>query len=434
MSPPPTEDEEAFARRHLRHNFVALGMDHGFFLVGLSFASQSTVLPAFVLHLGAPNIVIGAIPAIMTLGWFLPSLLAAGHTETLSRKLPFVLRYTLWERIPFLVLALVAFLLADAAPGLALMASFLMLTVLTVTGGLLIPAWMDIVGKAIPVELRGRFSATSSLLGSVGGFLASFGTTAILAAVPVPQSYGVCFLGSTTFMAASYAALAFTREPPSARTSPPVSLGAYLRRLPGLLRRDRNFSWFLFARSFNVVGTMASGFYTVYGLRAYAAPTWQVGVFTSALLSGQLMGNVALGWLADRVGNRLILIAGAAAAVAANLVALASRSLDVFTLVFVLSGVQMAAMNVSSFNVLLEFSPRIDERPTYVALGNAVVAPVAFCSPLLGGLMADGLGFEWVLVVGGLSGAVGVGLLLTRVRDPRHLAAMAREGSPGEET
>jgi len=79
---------------------AALGADYALFGVGLSFASQSTILPAFAAYLGAPNVVIGAIPAVMTLGWFLPSLFAAGHTETLARKLPFVLRYTLAERIP----------------------------------------------------------------------------------------------------------------------------------------------------------------------------------------------------------------------------------------------------------------------------------------------------------------------------------------------
>src|SRR5213076_3481370 len=100
----------------VRHNVVALGADFSLFLVGLAFASQSTILPAFADHLGAPNVVIGAIPAVMTLGGFLPSLFAAGHTEALARKLPFVVRYTIWERAPFLVLALAAFLLAERAP------------------------------------------------------------------------------------------------------------------------------------------------------------------------------------------------------------------------------------------------------------------------------------------------------------------------------
>src|SRR5215475_9519158 len=91
--------------RDLRHNVAALGIDFALYLVGLAFASQATILPAFAEHLGAPNLVIGAIPAVATLGWLLPPLFAAGHTESLGRKLPFVLRYTVWERAPYLALA-----------------------------------------------------------------------------------------------------------------------------------------------------------------------------------------------------------------------------------------------------------------------------------------------------------------------------------------
>jgi hypothetical protein len=142
-------DEARLARRNVRHNAVALGADFALFLVGLAFASQSTILPAFAAHLGAPNVVIGAIPAVMTLGWFLPSLFAAGHTESLARKLPFVMRFTLWERVPFLALALIAFFVATPAPAVALTALLLLLLIVTGTGGVLMPAWMDIVGRAI---------------------------------------------------------------------------------------------------------------------------------------------------------------------------------------------------------------------------------------------------------------------------------------------
>ena len=81
-------------------NVLLLGADYGLFLVGLAFASQSTILPAFAAWLGAPNVVIGAIPAVMTLGWFLPALFAAGYTETLPRQWPFIMRWTGWEREP----------------------------------------------------------------------------------------------------------------------------------------------------------------------------------------------------------------------------------------------------------------------------------------------------------------------------------------------
>jgi len=407
----------------VRHNLVALGVDHAVFMLGLSFASQATILPAFAAHLGAPNVVIGAIPAVMTLGWFLPSLFAAGHTEALARKLPFVVRYTIWERAPFLVLALAAFLLAERAPGVTLALLLLMLLTLTGVGGVLMPAWMDIVGRAIPVTARGRFFAASSLVAGVGGFAGSFLTARILSTVPAPASYGVCFLCAAACMAVSFGALVLVREPPAAAAAPPVGLRAYLARVPALLGRDRNLRWFLLARAVGMVSGMGNGFYTVYALLAWAPPDAQVGVFTTLLLAGQVAGTVTLGWLADRAGHRLVLAAGLAASVSASALALAAPSLAAFGVVFVLAGVQGSALTISNLNVLLEFAPSPEERPTYIGLGTTSLAPVAFGAPLVAGLLADAWGFAAVFGVAALSGAVALGLLLVWVRDPRHRPA-----------
>jgi MFS family permease len=370
-------------------------------------------------------VVIGAIPAVMTLGWFLPSLFAAGHTESLSRKLPFVLRYTVLERAPFLVLALVAFFLARPFPGLSLAILLVTLLAVTGTGGVLMPAWMDIVGRAIPTGSRGRFFAVSNVLGSAGGLAGSVGTAYLLARVPPPASYGVCFLCAGLFMALSYVALALVREPPAATASPRVPMRDYLRRIPGLLRRDRNFVWFLGARACWSVGMMAGAFYTVYALRTWDRPAWWVGTFTGVLLAGQIAGNLVFGPLADHGGHRRVIIAGVAAGVAANLVALSVPSVPAFAGVFALTGIQMAAINVSGLNILLEFAPSIDERPTYIGLGTTLVAPAVFAAPLGAGLMADALGFVPVFVASAVGGLAALGLLIGRVRDPRHGGAAA---------
>ncbi|MBI4610235.1 MAG: MFS transporter [Candidatus Rokubacteria bacterium] len=428
LTPPAPRAEGGqgpLADRILRRNLLALGADLGLFLVGLSFASQATILPAFAVHLGAPNVVIGAIPAVMTVGWFLPSLFAAGYTEALPRKLPFVLRCTVWERLPFLFLALAAFFLAEPAPAFTLGLLLTMLLVITGVGGALMPAWMDIVGRAIPTTLRGRFFAVASILGSAGGFAGSFATTHVLSVFPAPASYGLCFLIAAFFMGCSYAALACAREAVAAPRPPAVPLKAYLTRIPGLLRRNRNLAWFLIARAFSVLGVMGSGFYTVYALQAHGAPTSQVGVFTAILLAGQTVGNLVFGWIADRAGHRLVLMAGVAAATVANLVAMAAPSAEVFGAVFGFAGVYVAAIHVSGLAVLLEFAPAEDEQPTYVGLGNTSLGPIMCAAPLAAGLMVDALGFELVFAAAAAFGATALGLLIGRVRDPRHVRALA---------
>jgi MFS family permease len=416
---PPDPDHAAVASRDVRHNTVALGADFGLFLIGLSFASQSTILPAFASHLGASNVLIGAIPALMTLGWNLPSLFAAGYTESLPHKLPFVLRYTVWERLPFLLLAAVAIFVAPRAPALALFLTLAMLLVITSAGGLLMPAWMDIVGRAVPVGLRGRFFAVSSLLGGLGGMLGSVVTAWVLARLSAPRGYGVCFVLSALCMALSYVALAQVREPRATTVEAAAPLGAYLRRVGRVLRDDRNLTWYLLARSLGFVATMASAFYTVYALRRFGAPDWAVGVFTTALLAGQIVGNLGLGSLADRSGHVVSLLIGTGAVLGANMLALSVGSLELFTLVFVLQGVQVAAVNVSGLNVLLEFAPGPGARPTYVGLGTTLMTPVAFGAPLLAGLLADHVGFPAVFLTAAAGALASAAVLLGRVEEPR---------------
>jgi MFS family permease len=407
------------SRAEVRHNFLALGLDYSFFLIGMSFASQATILPAFAVHLGASNLLIGGIPAVLTLGWFLPSLFAAHHTEQLARKLPFVLRYTIWERLPMLALASVAFFLAVPAPRLALGAFFVLILILSGTGGVLMPAWMDIVGRTIPTTLRGRFFGSANLVASVGGLLGSVVTAWILASFAPPRSYGLCFLAGFVFLALSYVALASTREPAGPVPPGRMSLGSYLRGMPSLLRRDSNLAWFLVARSLGTLGTMANGFYTVYALRAWQAAEWQVGIFTTFFLAGQVFGNVTMGWLADRAGHRLVLVLGVGALATGNLLALHAGSPDALGPVFALSGIHMAAIHVSARTILLEFAAAEADRPTYIGLANTALAPLNFVAPLTAGLTADRLGFPAVFVLASLFAAVGVGFLLARVREPR---------------
>lgn len=402
-----------------RRNILALGGDLALFMLGLSFASQTTVLPAFAAGLGASNLVIGAIPAVMTLGWFVPSLFAAGYTETLPRRLPFVLRWTIWERVPYALLALTAFFVAGPAPGLALAALLVLLLLTTGIGGVLMPAWMDIVGRTIPGRLRGRFFGITSLAGSAGGMLGSAFTAWILAVAPAPHGYGWCFVACTICMALSFWALTLAREPSVGAPAPAVTLGAYLRRIPGLLRRDADFSWFLVARSAIAAGGMATGFYTVFALRGLSAEAWHVGLFSAALFLGQSVGNLVLGWLADRAGHKLVLMIGALALVIANGVALAAPSLDAFSLVFALAGVQHASVSVSNLNALLEFAPRPEERPTYVGLGLTAQGPVVFAAPLVAGALVDVVGFRAVFGLASALSVVAVALFATRVRDPR---------------
>ena len=105
--------------------------------------------------------------------------------------------------------------------------------------------------------------------------------------------------------------------------------------------------------------------------------------------------------------------------VGANALALGAPSLGVFGAVFVLTGVQGAAISISNLSVLLEFAPVPEERPTYVGLGTTLMAPVALGAPLAAGLLADAFGFATVFALAAAAGTVALALLVSLVRDPR---------------
>lgn len=408
-----------FAARNRRWNIAALGIDFGLFMAGLSFISSATVLPAFAASLGASTLVIGAIPAVMTVGWFLPPLFAAAHTERLAEKLPFIMRWTAWERIPVAVFALVAFFVTERAPHVTLTLLLVMLLLITSVGGMLMPAWLDLVAHAVPTRLRGRFFGLSSFAGTIGGLGASALTAWALSALPSATAYALCFGCAGLAMGISWIALAVVREPPATMAPAGADFWMHLGSLPALLRRDRNFTLFLAARVLSFGGSIAAGFFTVYALRVLRAPESDVGVFTALLVTGQMTGLLALGWIADRCGHRRVIVIGMVASIAMNVVALTAVGVGGFPAVFGLYGVFNAAIQVSALNVALEFAPSAEQRPTYVGIERTLLAPFGFGLPLLGGHLVDVIGYRAVFGLGIVFGIACV-VMLFFVRDPRH--------------
>jgi predicted MFS family arabinose efflux permease len=58
------------------------------------------------------------------------------------------------------------------------------------------------------------------------------------------------------------------------------------------------------------------------------------------------------------------------------------------------------------------------------------MAPVAFATPLIGGVMADALGFRAVFLLALIAGLAGLLMLATLVHDPRRLPARQAEQAP----
>lgn len=412
------EAVQSFVIGNLRRNFAALALDFGFFGLGVSISSTATVLPALAERLGASNLAIAAIPTLILLGRALPALFSARLIEPLPRKLPFVLTYTVWERVPWLVLALAVFAFGPSNPELVLALLIITLAGVAVVGGSLSPAWVEVVGKVIPTPYRGRFFAVGSAFSTGLGLLGALASGYFLREHPFPLGYSLCLAATFVCLLISYAAMVAAREPAVETTRSRLEMRAHLERLPRILQANPSYRWYLVARALTVSGMMAVAFYTIHALRSLGAEEWNVAGFTFALLAAQAGGGILLGVLADRAGHRVSLLLGAVAATFANVLALSIGDLTVYHGVFLLLGLSMASTTVSSLTFVLELAEG-EDRPTYVGLATTAQGPFALAGPPIAATLAAWQGLDAVFAASGLMGIAAAAIYLVKVDEPR---------------
>ena len=414
----PLTKVEQFTRKHLRYNVTVNLLDAGFFGAAIGFASFGTILPLFVASMTVSATLIGLVPAIHAAGWLLPQLFTATHTARLRRYKRTVLMMTIHERIPFLGFAIVALLLPKIGLQAGLAITFMFLIWQGLGGGFTANSWTSMISKIIPSESRGTFFGTQAALANLVISAAAIGAGYLLGTYESPFDFVACFLIACLFFILSWIFLALTREPADyekviEENPPPFWHGA-----AQILKRDRNFSWFLTARILSQFGTMGFAFYIVYALRHFHMTEVMAGYLTATLTISQTVANAGMGWLGDRVGHRLMLIIGAAAALLSSLLAWFAPSLTWFFPIFVLTGFANVSIWTNGMTMTVDFSGE-RERPFYIGLAQTLTAPATIVAPLIGGWIADTQGFVFTF---GWSMVLSILMLLTivfLVKEPR---------------
>ena len=419
---------EQFTRRHLRYNVTVNLLDGGFFGLAVGFASFGTILPLFVASMTDSATLIGLVPAIHATGWLLPQLFTANHTARLRRYRPTVLMLTIHERVPFLGLALVAFLLPTIGTQAGLILTFLFLTWQGLGGGVTANAWTSMISTSIPSDSRGTFFGLQGAVANLLISAAAVGAGYILGSRAAPTNFLTCFLIACVFFTVSWIFLAMTREPADYEkvideNPPPFWHGAVR-----ILRRDRNFNWFLAARILSQFATMGFAFYIVYALRRFQMDPVTAGYLTATLTIAQTVANIGMGWLGDRVGHRRMLILGAVCAILSSLLAWFAASLLWFFPIFVLTGFANVSIWMNGMTMTVDFSTE-SERPFYIGLAQTLTAPATILAPLIGGRIADTQGFVSTFAWSALLSVAMVTILIFLVKEPRKSAVARRAHS-----
>lgn len=409
---------ELEADHNFRWNFAVNFLDGVFFWFGLSFISQTTIVPLFVSKISTAPLLIALVAVVGQASWYAPQLFTARFTERLPRKKPLVVNVGLFvERLPLFLLPIAA-LLSAVYPVVGLALFFFGYAAHGLGAGAIAPAWSDMLARCFPVSRRGRFFGITAFVGTGIGALGALFSGWLLGTYAFPVNFALSFLLAAVFILISWVFIALTREP--VQPVAPELLeqrGSDRQVIPQILGADKNFRNYLLTRILLSFGNMAAGFLTVSAVERWAVNDSSVGLYTVALLLGQTAGNLLAGFVADHRGHKVALQIGAVALVVTYLLALVAPAPAWYFPIFFCMGISAGIVLVSGVLWNLEFS-RPELRPTYIGLANTTVGIGNIVAPLVGGLAAS-VGYNWVFGLSVGFAAAGFVMLRWGVKDPR---------------
>jgi MFS family permease len=328
---------------------------------------------------------------------------------------------TIHERVPFLGFAIVALLIPKIGIQLALALTMILLIWQGLGGGLAANPWTSMISKIIPPDSRGTFFGMQGGLVNLFISISAVGAGYLLDAFASPFDFAACFFIASIFLTLSWFALASTREPLDEEKIIPEQKTHFWDDAKKILKKDKNFNWFLSARTLAQFASMGFSFYIIYALREFNMTEIIAGYFTATLTISATIANMSMGWLGDKFGHRSMVILGAVAILLSSFLAWVAPSINWFYPIFVLAGIANVSMWTIAMTMTVDFANAEAERPMYIGLSQTLTAPAAILAPIVGGFLADSAGFESTFIVSTVLAVVMLGILIFLVKEPRKL-------------
>ncbi len=298
------------AALHATYNFRRGVMNGVMFTLVDALIAPSLVLAWFINRLGAPNVLVGLLPALLAGGWFLPQMLVASRVQGLTHMMAWYRRVGVLRAVAVALLAVATVLLAGQ-PVLLLLAFFFLYACYAFLGGVTGIPWFEMVGKVIAPRRRGTFFGLRNFWGGVLALIAAIPIGAILSedlwGLTFPYNFALLFGITAIVVAAGVYFWTSIREPAATQVPPHVSVATLFRRGLAAFRIDVDYRSFMVARILISLASIADPFYVVYAKTALGAPPATVGLYLGALSIASLLSNFFWSPLADRASNRMLM-------------------------------------------------------------------------------------------------------------------------------
>ena len=380
----------------------------------------STFVSVFAIRLGASNTLVGllvSLPALINIFWLIPS---ARIIERQRRRLPIIVLAGFLQRVGYLLIALMPFVLRTHRPE-ALVALVALITLPTAT---LSVAFTSLIAEVVPIGKRAQVVSTRNVLVSIISTVTMLISGKLLDLLPFPLNYQLLFgAGFAASLVSLYYVSRIQIADASVAESRPrhkTPLVTRLRRSLKQIANQRDFVRFSASAFVFQWGLyLPSALYAIYRVRNLGASDTWIGLLSMTQSAVTIVTYLYWGRVASRKGSRRVLLISSLGVVLYPVLTGLSPRVELLLLPSIIAGIFGAGFNLSFFNTLLEVCPQ-ERLPSYVALNTTVINVAAFLAPLLGTSLANFLDIRIALFIAGAVRLLGAGffylLLIVRRR------------------
>jgi len=378
-----------------KRNFIYALVEGAFYYTGYTFFDVYIVIPVFIDALTGDLRLAGLAVTLKLAFYFLPQLMM-GHFTPRLKNLPFFVGIAgFCGRAGFFIVPLV--LLTGFDPYIKVFALYLALMLGSLGDGLTHVPWLDILGRTIPGNIRGKLLGYQQLFGGIGGLAAGYMIKIILAGkgTSISSRYALLFFWGAALLAISGALLSLLKDNRN-HTREKRSILSYLSGLHRHVAGNKAYTRFIITQCLFYFNGLAAPLYVLFAKKNFNLDEKTVTTLMFIQIIGSLAGGMLWGNLSQKKGNKVtiqvsILVNLLVAAIAASLV-FAAEAWVIVPLVVVLFGAgTLLGAYIGYTNYLIEIIPE-EQRPVYIALTSTIQFPFTLLS-FLGGVIASYVGF-----------------------------------------
>jgi MFS family permease len=437
-STPPEDDLEAreaayekFVWDNLKRNYLGNYLHGMLGMTGFRLVNAPTFLPAYLHQVSGSNAVVGLALALQQVGGVISPIFTGARVEHRKKVMPAAMWMGSLGRVAILAIALAGWFVPNDPIAVPLFGATI--SVRPLVWSLLFFIFMFgvfmgaqrvvfslLMSKVIPLSRRGRLQAWRNATGgAIAAVLAYMAGRWFIEPNLLGNGYSTTFVFGFVLTSLGLSALqVLLREPEPPTTRERSRFRDRLREFPHLIRQDRSYAFFLVVQMLATSARIATPFYILYVGQFIGGSGSTLGLLSFAFLGADTASNLIWGYVGDKTGFRLVMLASIVIWLAATLTLMNFHSVAAIFLAFAGLGASQAGYMMSAQTMILEFGAR-EDLPMRIAVSATAESITATAGPLIGGFVAEAFGYPVVFgaSVGFLAAALGI--LFIVVQDPR---------------